>query len=266
MSGDWDAFHRRWARLAAPLRPTGDVVDAIEAVLSERDACRRAQDRVLLLGVTPELARVAPNLLAIDWSASMIARVWPGDAPTRHAIRADWRHLPLGPSTCTGVIGDGSINCLRYAADYRALLGGVATAMRSGGVLAMRVYVRPDRGESISEVAAAAQCGASFHAIKWRIAMALAAASGAPNVEVARVHAAFERVFPDRRALAAKTGWTDETIAEIDAYSDADLVYSFPTAAELIATLPRAFEDVRLIGSGRYPLAERCPIFVARRT
>ena len=35
---------------------------------------------VLLLGVTPELAAIAPNLLAVDRSEMMIAKVWPGDA------------------------------------------------------------------------------------------------------------------------------------------------------------------------------------------
>lgn len=260
MSTDWDAFHRRRARLGPPLKPTNDVVACIEAVLAERDT----PEPVLLLGATSELACSAPNVLAIDWSAPMIAQVWRGAAPTRPAIQADWRRMPLAAASCAAAMGDGSLNCVRHPRDYRTVLAEVAHAVRSRGVLAMRVYLRPECRESLADVASSATAGASFHALKWRIAMALA--ENDANVPVVRIRDAFEQLFASRRALAARTGWTLETIAEIDAYAGSDLVYSFPTAEQLVATLPGAFEDVRLIGSGDYPLAERCPILAARRT
>jgi hypothetical protein len=53
------------------------VVGAIAVQIAGHDA------RVLLLGVTPELCGIAQETVAVDHSANMIARVWPGDTPSR---------------------------------------------------------------------------------------------------------------------------------------------------------------------------------------
>jgi hypothetical protein len=41
------------------------------------------------------------------------------------------------------------------------------------------------------------------------------------------------------------------------------MVYRFPTRRELLAHLPDGFSNPRFVPSGKYELAERCPIFVA---
>ena len=99
------------------------------------------------------------------------------------------------------------------------------------------------------------RCG--FHAFKWRLAMA--AMDGSANISARAVWEAFERLFPDRDGLSRATGWSLETIAEIDDYAVSPLSKSFPTRTQLLESFPGA----RLVESGDYELAERCPLLVA---
>ena len=95
--------------------------------------------------------------------------------------------------------------------------------------------------------------------------MALVAKAHVPNIKVIAIRDAFERMFPDRRALAAATGWERENIDTIDAYKDSSDIYSFPTREELLTVIPNAFVNVRFLSSGDYDLAERCPIVAMER-
>ncbi|HME61478.1 MAG TPA: methyltransferase type 11, partial [Candidatus Binatia bacterium] len=66
-------YHHAWSHLTPPLRPPAAVVAAV------RNQIRDKHGRALLLGVTPELADVTPQLVAVDRNFSMVANVWPGD-------------------------------------------------------------------------------------------------------------------------------------------------------------------------------------------
>jgi hypothetical protein len=54
-------------------------------------------------------------------------------------------------------------------------------------------------------------------------------------------------------------------IAEIDAYRSSPARFSFPTAEQLLATLPPEFVEGRFVATGNYELAERCPLLTAER-
>ena len=58
----WEEFHRRWGRVKAPLRPNREIVAAFEAAVAGHTG------RVLLLGVTQELADLGRELIALDRS------------------------------------------------------------------------------------------------------------------------------------------------------------------------------------------------------
>ena len=49
-SNHWQTYHRRWSGLEAPLRPNAEIRAAIVDLVGDKT------ERVLLLGVTPELA------------------------------------------------------------------------------------------------------------------------------------------------------------------------------------------------------------------
>jgi hypothetical protein len=92
--------------------------------------------------------------------------------------------------------------------------------------------------------------------------MAICHERRATNLPIRDLSSTFDREF-DRRSVCDAAGWSADDLSHLDVYSNMPDVYSFPTADELIATVPSSFAAPRLISSGVYELAERCPILVA---
>lgn len=258
-SQGWRDFHKRVEALGLPQRPDARIAACYARLIEGRDA------RVLLLGVTRELAELGKDLTAVDWSEEQIEQVWIGDRPDRRSLLADWRAMDLPRAACTAAIGDGCLSTLAWPDDYYRTFSRVAHALVPGGRLVLRCFVAPDDPEPLEQVAEDVLSGRepSFHATKWRVAMAVAGARG--NVVVADIHSAFERLFPDRKVLAERTDWHPSTIGLIDAFRGSQLIYSFVIRSAILATLPHTYADARFVSSGDYPLAERCPFLVAER-
>ena len=110
----WHKYHARWAQIAPPLRPDQDVVEYVRA-LAGGDA-----GRVLLLGVTSELADAFEKVYAADKNPAMVANVWPGDTPTKKAVVADWLDLDpsIGPFAAVALMHHRR-TCERRAHDHR---------------------------------------------------------------------------------------------------------------------------------------------------
>jgi hypothetical protein len=262
-------LHQRWAALKPPLRPNGDVVCAVRTAIQGHDG------RVLLLGVTPELADIGKTLVAVDMSENMIMVAWPGDTDTRRAMCGNWLRMPLKVPEFTAVIGDGSLSFMPLRV-YSRLFDELATLLLPDASLAIRLYETPADCEMVAQIRddlmtgngthTGTGTGNGFHAFKWRLAMAIVARTGEASIAVARIHEVFEREFPDRAGLSAASGWSIGEIAEIDAYAGQDTVFSFPTRKEVLAALPRYFANPRFVASGSYELAERCPILCAEFT
>jgi SAM-dependent methyltransferase len=261
MSSLWNESHRRWSRLGPPLRPHKDAVAAVRRAIAGQAA------RVLLLGVTPELADLGVETIAVDRNPGMIANIWPGDTARRRAQLGDWLSLDLPDEHFTAAIGDGTLNNLLHPDGHSALYASVARVLRPGGIFASRVALTPDDPETMETVVSNAWARRIevFNAFKWRVAMAIAAANADPNVPVMAILDSVNRHVPDRDALAAATGWERADIDTIDAYENSPEIFSFPTMAQIRAVIPRAFQDVRVLPSGAYPLAERCPLLVMVR-
>jgi hypothetical protein len=246
--------------MGSPQRPDAVVCAAL------RTALERHRARVLLLGVTPELASIGQQTVAVDWSPTAVTHIWPGAARGRAAVRANWLDLPC-VSAFTAVTGDGSLNCLECPRDYDRLFAQLAHVVRPGGRVAIRVYTRPLCCEPVAMTCARAMAGdiGSIHALKWLLAHALCAERAAANLPVRDILASFNRAIPDRAALADVTGWTLQDIAQLDAYASLSDVFSFPTRDELLAVVPPAFAGAHFVDVGCYELADRCPILVLDR-
>lgn len=257
----WNEYHRRWSRLTAPLRPDADIVRGFESIVEGHD------DRVLLLGVTPELAPIGKDLSAIDRSAAMIAHIWPGDTGRARAQEANWLAPPFADASFTAIMGDGSLSAISWPQDYRTLFSQTARVLEPGGVMALRLFKTPDECETHEALKADTLAGRcrSFHAFKWRLAMSAVAEAGNPNIAVTAIREAFDAMFPDRDTLCVATGWSRDDIDTIDVYANSPDVYSFPTFAQLHKTILDAFTEVRFVDCGSYPLAERCPILAMTR-
>lgn len=214
----------------------------------------------LLLGVTPELAGLSANLVAIDHNVAMIHANWSGNAPGKHAIQGDWLNLPFSANAFDVAIGDGSLSVLSFPLQYEKFFSELQQVLKPGGKLLLRLFASPELSERCVDVCDAALDGkiGSFHAYKWRLAMAIIAETANPNIRVAAIHETFERLLPDRQQLAAAAGWSAADIATIDVYRGSAINYSFPTLAQLRRTIPPSFRETGLL-HGTYELAERCP-------
>jgi hypothetical protein len=261
MPSYWDNITHHWARLGPPLRPPPEAVEAI------RDQIASAMGKVLLLGVTPELADIGTDLTAVERNEDMITYIWPGDTGRRRARIGEWRNLQLGSNIFGSCIGDGSLNAVMFPDDIVKILHGVSEALQPGGRFVCRLYATPERCESLDDVRTAAMNGGiqSFHALKWRVAMATVAAQNNPNIRVTAILDSFDRLFPDRKTLTQRCGWPQEIIDTIDVYRDASDTYCFPTAAQFLSLVPSGFVHPRLVDTGDYELTERCPLLVMDR-
>ncbi len=223
-----------------------------------------ARGTAIVLGVTPELVGMrwpeGTRVLAVERSHDVIGALFPGGAHAR-AVQADWRGLPLEDGAARLAIGDGSLSNLSFPRDYEALAEELARVLAPDGRVALRLFAAPPAPESLAEVGAALHAGriGSFHALKWRVAMAVQPASR--NVPVVDILGGFDELVPDRAALAAATGWPLEVIDAIDVYRGSSLVYSFPTRAEVRAALAPVLELSEFHQPG-YELGERCPTIV----
>ncbi|MGE3566992.1 MAG: class I SAM-dependent methyltransferase [Gammaproteobacteria bacterium] len=263
-SGVWRQQARQWSLLGPPLRPAAVDVDFVRRAATRWVRRHGRAPRVLLLGVTPELAGLAwpsgTTLLALDRAVPMIAGVWPGDRAWRHAVCADWRTPPLASSSRDLVVGDGALNALPVSA-WPAMLDALATILAPGGEMVLRAFLRPDIAESTAAVFADLQAGriGSFHVFKWRLAMSLHG-DLERGVVLDRVWRAWQAEVTDPAGIAAARGWSMETVATIDAYRDSPTRLSFPTHRELLERLGPfacAWEE-----RPHYELGARCPTFL----
>ncbi|MBI5005778.1 MAG: class I SAM-dependent methyltransferase [Nitrosomonadales bacterium] len=250
----WQGFAQRWNRLGSPLRPCA------EDVANFRKAMGDDPGRCLLLGVTPELADLSPTLTAIDNSAAMIAALWHG---RQRAILGDWLEMPFAPASFDTVIGDGCLVLLAQPMQHQRFFERLAKIVAPGGRILLRVFVGPEQPETREEVCRDALAGKmrSVHAFKWRLSMAVASEAPDRTLAVAETAATFDRLIPDRKQLAAATGWRADEIETIDFYRGSDARYCYPTLSQVRNSIPASLKETSVI-YGSYELAGRCPILV----
>lgn len=258
----WRAHAQQWSRIGSPLRPSDEDVALMAGWLGGQPD---QPGHGLLLGVTPELTVLSDSLLALDRDGAMIARLWRPRTPRQTAQQADWLDAASDDARFDFAAGDGSINAIAYADDYSRLFARLRERLRDNALLVLRVFCTPEHGETPEAVLAAANQGGigSFHAFKWRLAMAMVARRRDPNICVHDIREQFQALVPDRARLAAAAGWPAADIDTIDVYRDSPTVYSFPTRSQLRAALPDYCEEIGC-GNGTYELAERCPVIAFR--
>lgn len=256
----WQQHAAQWRNLGPPLRPSPADV----AIFEEVAAGGGATPRALLLGVTPELALMrwpaGTRLLAIDRCPGMISLVWPGHGrPDTLAVLGNWLSPPLAAGALDLVVGDGCFTILSWPEGYRQVAAALREIMAPGGLLALRFFVRPERPESLARVRADLRAGriGSFHACKWRLAMALHGPDGAGGVRLADIWQAW------RETDFIPPGWSPAAVATIDNYRGVATRYSFPTLAEVRQAFQGLFRE-EACRHGDYELAERCPLLVFR--
>lgn len=251
----WQKYHATWGKLEAPLRPNADIIAKVKELAGP------VAGPVLLLGVTPELALAFDQVVAVDKNKAMVDNVWPGNTDHRQAIHADWLDLTEPRGFYAAAVGDGSPNALTSLREMRLLFERVVALLAPGGRFACRVYERPATPFTKDHLLdlAGAPAKLNFHAFKWKLAMHLADQVGA-SIPVVLIRERFNEYFPDRNKFARDTGWPRELIDMIDVYRGSPAVYVFPDREEVLTVLPESIANVRFESSGRYDLAECCPM------
>ncbi|MEM7444754.1 MAG: class I SAM-dependent methyltransferase [Pseudomonadota bacterium] len=258
MSKLWTDIQRAWSRMGPPLRPNVEVVAGIKESLSGH------RDRLLILGVTPEFADLAADVLAVDASPNMIAAIWPGDTEARRAVEGNWADLPCDDSSRQSAVCDGGLTLIPYPDGYATIFKQLSRVLEPGGRAIFRLFCVPSLCESLEELSDATWEGKlrSIHALKFRLAMARAAETGSVNMKLRDVWDDFTARFPDRMELAQVTGWSEQAIDTIDFYRDSDTVYSYPTEEQVLAIAREQFPNASLKAVGTYEMAERAPLLI----
>ncbi len=194
-------YHLAWSKLTPPLRPHPEGIAAVRAQIGDRPG------RTLLLGVTPELADISNDLVAIDRNYSMVQHVWPGNTASRRAVVGDWRNGNFTPASFSYCVGDTSLGAMRFPDEVASVCDQLTQLLRPGGKFVCRVFVSPQVRESVEAVRDAAVSGAirNFHAFKFRLGMALIAEPSQPRVGVNAIFNTFNSLFKDRDELTRAT-------------------------------------------------------------
>ena len=254
-------YYRAWSQMTPPLQPHPTVVRAIKEQIKDLSG------RTLLLGVTPQLADVAPYLVAIDRNFSMVQHVWPGNTASSWAMVGDWRNANFISGVFSACIGDGSLCGHRYPRGIETVIRQLERVLTADGRFVCRLYLAPDKTETVDEVRDAAMAGAieNFHACKFRLAMALVNGRSTPEIEVDSILTEFNALFGDRDELVRVTGWSRAQIDTIDHYRNSSVIFCFPTRDQILSLTAKVLARPRLIPVGGYPMAERCPLLVAEK-
>jgi hypothetical protein len=224
-----------------------------------------SEARCLLLGSTLEYAALGSQIVSMDASFPMVAALWRNGNPERLGIQSDWTRMPVRAEAFTHVLGDGSLNAVPMSI-VPGICDEVVRVLRPCGTLIARVFCRPETPETDEAIRHEVQLGrvGSFHALKWRVAMAELRESRSSDIAVKDIRAAVNAQYPDREALCRATGWSRAEVDTLDVYEGSSAIYNFPTEAMIVDLLKRWFAEVEVIHCGTYALAERCPILVAR--
>ncbi len=265
----WERIARDWKHFGPPLRPSAADVARFEELARSEAKRRGGALSALLCGVTPEIAGMAwpagARLTAVEQSPEMIREVWPGDREGfRWARQGNWLALPTEPESHDLVIGDGCFISVGFPGGHRDLAHSLRRALRPDGLLVMRCFLLPERGERVGKVWADLEAGriGSFHVFKWRFAMALQPEPEA-GVALAEIWEAWSRGPLTPEQVRERTGWPDAAVATMDLYRGGEHRFHFATEAGLLDALAGTFR-LESRHQPSYELGERCPILAFR--
>lgn len=263
----WQMVASRWQKLGTPLRPSEEDQEIVKEIVHNWIS-KNGQAKILLLGVTPELAKIDipedTELLAADYCQEMLDHVWPDlEDPNKNAIVANWLDLPLEDHSRDLVISDGPFGAMRYPDDFRSLLKSVSRVLQPGGLFIFRIFIKPDPPEDPHTVYEDALNGniSDFSTFQYRLVTALQ-----PDTESGTnfndVYLSWKTDGPDPEKLADNTGWSMENIQKFETYRGSDFVFTFPSLKQLRDLITaEGFKELECIWPS-YEFGNRCPTII----
>lgn len=263
----WHNVAVQYGLLGSPLRPCSEDARIIEEILAAEPEIfgSAGKKRAWLLGVTPGIVAVPwpqeVKLVAVERVRAMIDLWWAGNTENQWAICADWAQVPFPDQSFDLAIGDGCLTAVAEKDEAWRLLVSLRRCLRRDGYLLLRLFCRPEIDETPEAVIATLRSGSigSFHAFKWRLAMAVQGKAGTPDVSVDDIWNIWNASGIDAEELTKTRGWPMELAVTLDHYRGATARYSFMRFDEAICHLQSAGFDLVATRVGSYELAERCP-------
>jgi len=254
----WAERTKHWSKITAPMRPHEGSISKQQELVGDK------KERILLLGVTPELHAAFPIIHAVDREQSMIDTIWPGDTEHKQVTRSDWFDIDLYANHYSAIVGDGSLNMVHFHEETNLLLRRCLDWLEPGGIAAFRVFTRPNHTPTKGNVITATK---TMCLDAWRcyLNMYIAGTYGV-NVPSQRKLDVFNELFPDREALASETGWELDSInRSFDSYKNGKMLTSYPTRDQWKAIIPDYAVEVGFDETSRYELCEYFPILTFRK-
>lgn len=257
--GQWDSMAECWGLHGSPLRPGEDDVRLYQRVVNE--LAGGGMRRAVILGVTPELYHLrwpaGTELRAIDRSADMIGRVWPGSED--QVVRGDWteRHFPEGSVQL--VLCDGGLHLLEYPAKQSDLFREVAAMLSRGGMAVFRLFLPPAVRVDAGEVLRRLRGGEVPDMNTLKLLLGHALMDSTPEgVPLGKVwDCLHEGIGGDRDAFFGGLGWPAEEVAVIDFYRDSCSRYYFSTLEEVRELVEDDFR-VRGVVAAEHSMGRQC--------
>jgi hypothetical protein len=266
----WQRLSQQWDYVGPPFRPTPEDVGYASAVLSSTpNAEQPGALTSILLGVTPELAKVLANTrsIEVDHSIAMINWSWM-KFPRGHLatpVAGRWTSLPIRNDCIDLILGDGCNIQLEFPAAYQTWFREMARVLQPGGKVVLRVFVSPETPEhsdAVIDDLLHKRIGNS-NALRMRLFMALQP-SATRGVQVSDVSAFWTSAQIDEKFLITELAWPASAIGIFEVFKNMNLRYSFPTLAELKVVFSDHFIELDRYIPG-YEIGSRCPTIVLQR-
>ncbi len=263
----WEKVSLNWDRITPPFRPHEQDVNFISEILSNENA-NYVSNRVLVLGVTPELATLeipeGCEMIAVDNNQAMIKNVWPEMGnPNKKVIFGDWLDMSFEDNSCDIIMGDGVFAPLKYPTQSRKLLRAVRDLLHPEGLFIFRIFLNNEKPEDPHNVINAVLNGEIKNV--WPFKFRLMRSIQSDTREGSKMNNVWTFLVnegPDFDTLTKKTGWPMESLQSFKLYEGSEVVITYPTLTEIRTLFKEEnFEEVECFTPG-YELGEYCRTFV----
>ena len=262
MSQAWRVLAQNYAKFDTPLRPNTETLEAVRGLLTGEDPL------VVVLGGTPIFAELARRVWFVDVAGEALNLV----APTTQqlTIRKNWLDAADEFARADLIVGDASINAVDSTEAAERLLRLLATTLRPGATLALRVFVKHELpADVLRDRLTSAFARGRFSEVRLLVYGVVAGADGlTPVAEVDRyianlgAHLGLDRDTSGtyRAAYFAWRGMSVETATAITTKA------FFPSRTQIETMFAAAGLRVSTVPAGTFPLAECTPIYAASGT
>lgn len=256
----WSMLAQNYARFDTPLRPNVETLVAVRGLLAIEDPL------VVVLGGTPIFAELARRVWFVDVAAEALGLV--SAMPHQRTIQKNWLEAADEFSQADLIVGDASLNAVESPAVAAQLLQLLATSLKRGATLALRLFVKHELPDALYRARlTSAFDRKQFSEVRFLVYGTVSGTDGQTSVaDVDRYIADLQVHLPVSRDVlaeyqAAYFAWRG--VSPTSASTITTRMF-FPSRTQIEAMFAEVGLRVSTVSAGTFPLAEFTPIYVAR--